>query len=464
MGGWGCPIPHYFLKKMYRLRHIEAALTGLVGWQQDYNPAKAINEDLTKSESGLYFQDAHPLLTLDNIRAIIPEDFIFAYPEWNEFREYKRGQKVRHGGRVFIALKNNTALRPDMHVSDFNDDYSRQDFGTLDKPWAGYDIVNDYLDSVTRACVRKMVQTFIQTKELAQETRTLLDRVMFYDGAGRITNVIDSRKSFVGMEIVPVRSMGVTAKIERIGLQMIGNVGVVRLYLFHSSKVEPIAYKDVEITKDNGSFVWVSIDDWYMPYIADETNAGGAWYVGYDQNELPLGMEAINVSKDWSREPCGSCNVGSVKAWRELTKYLQISPFRVKVEKGWSKVPALFDNGGIIYDNTCCYGINVEVSVGCDLSDFIIEQRAMFATALQRQVAVDVLRTMAMNPEARVNRNQTNVGRMDILYELDGNTSGRPSGLGHELKQAYAALRLNTQRIDRICLTCNNHGVRYRSV
>lgn len=118
-----------------------------------------------------------------------------------------------------------------------------------------------------------------------------------------------------------------------------------------------------------------------------------------------------------------------------------------------------------LYTSSMCYGINVEVSVGCDLTDFIIRQRNMFQTVLQKQVAYTALRTMAMNPETRVNRSQSNVNRMDILYELDGNTSGfRQSGLGYELKEAYKALRLDTQGIDRVCLTCNNGGVRYRSV
>ena len=450
---------------MYRLAQIEERLLNLVGWQQDYNPEKAINKKLTNSESGLLFQDAHPLLTLENIRAIIPEDFLFHYPEWNEFKKYEKGQRVRFGNRVYVALRNNTNTPPDINASDFNDDYFVEDFGTEDKAWAGYDIINAYLENLTRAGIRRMVQTFVQTKELAAETKTLLDRVTFFDGAGRIRNTIDNQKSFVGMEIVPVRSMGVTAKIERIGLQMIGATGTVRLYLFHSSKVEPIAYTDVEIKKDNGSFVWVTPNEWYLPYTGEDTNSGGAWYIGYNQNALPLGMEAINVSKDWSREPCGTCNIGSIKAWRELTKYIQISPFRTRVEKEWSEQPMLFDNGGLLYESTHNYGLNVELSVSCDITDFIIEQRSIFATALQREVAAMALRTMALNPEARINRNQSNVSRMDILYELDGNTNGvRPNGLGHELKQAYKALRLNTQKIDRICLRCNNHGVRYGTV
>lgn len=450
---------------MYRLGYIEDKLLNLVGWRQDYNPAKAINEDLTKSESGLLFQDAHPLVTLNNIRSIIPEDFIFHYPEWNEFRTYHRGQKVRYRDRVYIALKESVNETPDTHVSDFNDDYSRQDFGAGDKPWAGYDLLNEYLQDLTRAGIRKMVQTFIQTKELAEETKTLLDRVSFFDGAGRINNVIENTNSFVGMELTPIRSMGVTAKIERIGLQVSGATGTIRLYLFHSSRVEPISFVDVEITKANGMFVWVSPKDWYLPYMSNSTNSGGSWYVGYDQNALPIGMESINVSKDWSREPCGTCNMGDVNVWRELTKYLQISPFRKGVDKDWSGRPELFDNGDIIYQNTMNFGLNVEVSVSCDLSEFIVEQRSIFATALQQQVAAIALRTMALNPETRVNRNQVNASRMDLLYELDGNTSGtRPNGLGHELKKTYAALRLNTQGIDRICLKCNNHGVKYRVV
>jgi hypothetical protein len=53
---------------------------------------------------------------------------------------------------------------------------------------------------------------------------------------------------------------------------------------------------------------------------------------------------------------------------------------------------------------------------------------------------------------------------MDILYELDGNSQGRASGIGYELKEAYKSLSLDTSGIDRICLSCNNHGVKYRTV
>ena len=70
-----------------------------------------------------------------------------------------------------------------------------------------------------------------------------------------------------------------------------------------------------------------------------------------------------------------------------------------------------------------------------------------------------------MNPNVRVNRNQSNVTRLDILYELDGNTNGiRANGLGNDLKKAFEALSIDTKGLDRVCLTCNNKGVRYLAI
>jgi hypothetical protein len=434
---------------MTRIDEIQNAMMGLVGWEQSFNPADAIDDELTNSESGLYYQNAHPLLTLDNIKAIIPETFTFQYPEWNNTTEYKVGDKVKHLNQIYIAIADNVAETP-ANGSVY---------------WSVYNFLSDYLIHLTKNGIATTVQQFIQMKGLQQETKNLLERRTFFDGAGRINATIENRGKLVGFEIEPVRSMGVTAKIERIGLQMKGGTGIVKMYLFHSSQVDPIKTFELNFTNTNGGFQWFNIADAYMPYISDANNSGGCWFLCYNQNDLPAGMEAINVSKDWSREPCGTCNIGSLETWRELTKYMLISPFCTKAPTTFAEYPELWDIEQTNYTNTINYGLNVEITVGCDLTDFIIEQRQMFATVLQRQVAAIALRTMALNPDVRVNRNQSNVSKTDVLmYELDGNSQGRPNGLGYELKQAYKALSLNTQNLDRICLTCNNHGVKYRTV
>lgn len=434
---------------MYRLQDIQKALSKVVGWEQSYNPAEAIDAELTESESGLTFQGAHPLLTLDNMRSVMPDGWGYQYPEWAEGTEYKEGDKVRHSGQVWIAVQDNVGQEP-----------------TADSIyWTAYNILSDFLRKLTNDGIAKAVQTFVQVKQLDKETRNLMERRTFFDGAGRIRATLQNNHKLVGFEIVPVRSMGVTAKIEKIGLQMTGATGKVRIYLFHSSQIDPIRTYDLDFTVTNGGFQWFSLEGCFLPYISDSNNSGGSWYLCYNQDELPAGMEAINVSKDWSREPCGTCNRGSLETWRELTKYLQISPFAVNAPETFSEYPELWDIAQTMYTNTINYGLNCEITVGCDLTDFIISQRQVFQTVIQRQVAVSALRTLAMNPNVRVNRNQSNATRTDILYELDGNTSGvRPGGLGYDLKKAYEALSIDTKGLDRICLSCNNRGVKYRTV
>lgn len=433
---------------MIRLNEIEAALANVVGWEQSYNPATEIDDDLTTSESGLTFQGAHPLVTLDNMAAVMPDDWGFQYPAWDAAKPYAVGAKVSHSNSYWQAVTANVGSEPKEGNAD----------------WKPYNILSDYLRRLTKNAIHTTVNTFLQNKELARETKSLVERRTFFDGAARLKATVDNRHRIVGMEIVPVRAMGVTAKIERIGLQMTGGTGDITVYLFHSSQVEPVKTAVLHYTNTAGCFQWFTLTDFYLPYIGSNTDAGGAWFLCYCQDNLPDGMEALSVAKDWSAEPCQTCLGGSIEGWKQLTKYLQVSPFAVKAPEGWAQQPEMFDIGRLAYTNTCNYGINAEITIGCDLTDFIIEQRAMFASVIQKQVAVSALRTLAMNPDVRVNRHQVNATRDQILYEVDGNPQGRTSGLASELATAYRALALDTQRLDRVCLCENNHGVKYRTV
>lgn len=432
-------------KEMIRFNKIIDALRDVVGWEEPYdNPG-----DWTKGgDSGILFNDAHPLMTHDNIKAVMPDNFIMRYKEYVGGKSYRAGDVVRVGKVVYKA-ETDTDSSPTSGGDE----------------WVLYDgIYTDYLGRLVDKGITQVIQRFTSDKKIAGESKSLLERRTFFDGAGRLAATTANRHKIVGMEIVPVRAMGVTTKIERIGFQGTGGTGIIKVYIFHTSKVDPVYTLELDYTNDKGGFQWFNLTDIYLPYIGEDTDSGGAWLVCYSQDELPRGLEAINVSKDWSREPCGTCNIGSLQTWREITKYLQISPFMYDAPLTFSEFPECLDVEYLTYTNTSNYGLNIEISVGCDLTDFICSQRMLFTDVIQKQVAYNALRTMAMNPDVRVNRNQSNVSRMDILYELDGNTQGRASGLGEELDKAYKALEVDTRGIDRVCLSCNNGGVRYRTV
>lgn len=430
---------------MIRINDIQESLLHLVGWEQSISDKNKISDDLTQTDSGLYFQNAHSLLTLQNIRSCMPDEFQLQYPEWKATEIYAKGDKVIYNDKLYIATATNQNETPTTLLS-----------------WAIYDVFSDYILRLTKAGISTMVQNFLTEKQISRETKNLLERRTFFDGAGRIVNTETNRGKIVGFEITPTRSMGVTTKIEKIGLQFKTN-GEVTIYLFHSSQINPIKTVTLNYT-GSGSYQWFTLADWYLSYISQSNNSGGSWYICYNQNDID-DMQAINFTRDWSREPCGTCNKGSLETWRQITKYMMVSPFQVKALRTFAQYPELWDIETNVYTNTRNYGLNCEISVGCDLSDFIISQRSIFANVLQKQVAYNILRLMAMNPDVRVNRNQSNISRMDILYELDGNTAGTyRNGLGYELKQAYKALNIDTLGIDRICLACNNGGVKYTTV
>lgn len=176
-------------------------------------------------------------------------------------------------------------------------------------------------------------------------------------------------------------------------------------------------------------------------------------------------MEAIRYEKDWSKEPnCYTCNPYNVQAWRELMQYVKLQPFQVSKPGDWdAESPQLWDiadNLPMLFTN---YGLNVMLSVECDVTDLIIKNKIQFAGVIQKQVAYEVLKAAETNPDVVVSRFQANLSHSDVRYELDGSVTTYKRGLGAELDKAYAALQVSTEGIDKICLGCNNHGVRYRT-
>ena len=142
---------------MIRIGQIQEAMLHLVGWEQSYDPQQQIDEALTETESGLTFQQAHPMVTLENIKAIMPEEFMYHYPEWDDEKEYSRDDKVRYKGKVYISVSD------DVNVGNEPDEVSSM--------WKEYDFMSLWLTRLTNSAIAKTVQTFLQQKSLLRESQ-----------------------------------------------------------------------------------------------------------------------------------------------------------------------------------------------------------------------------------------------------------------------------------------------------
>lgn len=435
---------------MVRANDIQEKLLHLIGWKQNYDTSDLkISDALTVSESGLYFQQIHPLLTLQNMSCIAPDFKNITFPEYNSEKEYSKGNVVDYQGTQYKALQKAQGKQPDIE-SEY---------------WVETNLFSEWLESKTKASIQKAIARYCNEKTVEGTNKPLCESRTLFDGTGRLVDTVKNKKNLVGFEIIPVRAKGVTTKINKICLQFT-KAGEYILYLMHSSMDAPVKIIKLNKIRDN-SAEWFTVDDLYLPYQSEDNDAGGSWYLCYFQSELPEGSQAIRKDKDWSKEPCGSCSRRELLAWMAWSKYLEIHPFFVNEELINTEDESLHlwdvENNQYTYDNN--YGLNLEVTVSCDITDFIIEQRMMFQDVIAKQVAVDMLREFAYNSNVRTNRHSINASRLDILYEVDGDSSSmKKSGLSYQLDMAFKAIKLSTSGIDRVCLPCRNNGIKYRTV
>lgn len=435
---------------MIRIKDLNEQLLHLVGWQQSYDTSEVkLSDNLTQSESGMYFQQVHPLLTLPNLMSIAPDFKNTNFPEHDANSSYKEGVVVTLEDKYYKSIKDvpvNTEI-------------------TNDEFWIETNLFSEWLEDKTKASIIKLINKFINMKLADKASKSLIENKTLFDGAGRLTNLATNRNRFVGFEIDTVRSKGVTVKINKIGLQFT-RPGKYKVYILHSSCDTPVYSFEFEKLKSNSIEWFKPKEDILLPYESQEIDAGGSWYIGYLQSDLPENSQAINRDRDWSTQPCKGCSRQEFLAWQAWSKYIEIHPFYVDENQLLGEDEQMYFDPEIMnftYDAN--YGINLDVSVYCDLTDFIIKQKQLFQDVIAKQVTVDFLREFAYNPNVRTNRRSINASRTDILYELDGDSSSmKHSGLNYELDLALKALNFSTQGLDRVCLPCVNHGLKYRTV
>ena len=446
---------------MIRIKDLQNSFMHLVGWEQNYDTSGLkIADSLTQSESGLYFQQVHPLLTLENLISIAPDFKNISYPQYSDSVEYKKGNVVSDSeGHLYKALK------ASLGESLQNEEY-----------WSETNPFSEWLEAKTKASIIKALSKYVTDKITKGSYKTLFENRTLFDGTGRLTDTIKNKHNLVGFEIVPIRAKGITTKINRIGLQFT-EPGSYEIYIMHSSSNEPVYTLQLVKEKSN-SMEWFNLNDIYLPYEGPSNDAGGSWYICYYQSKLPGASQAIKKNRDWSKEPCKACSRYEYDSWTLWSKYLEIHPFFVNEElitdtNFGSDFGSDFGNTSLymwdVNDNQYIYdtnfGINLDITMSCDITDFMISQRALFADVISKQVGIDILREFAYNANVRTNRHSINASKVDILYELDGDSSSmKKSGLSYQLEQAFKSIELVTEGLDRVCLPCVNHGIKYRTV
>lgn len=425
---------------MIRIKDIHNSLHGLVGFSRSTEEELQLSEVMTSSDSGLYFTDEHPMMTLDNLRNTAPLELTEAVPKWVAEHLYHKGEIVQYDEQKYIAKQDTYAVPTNGEWEIAND----------------FDV---YLSKKVNASISKVVNRWLEEKKTELNTKTLLENKYLFTTAGRISDTIEKKGRIVGLEIQTPRYASVSTKINKIGLQMKGT-GMVTMYLFHSSNPNPIKTIDINRTQ-NGMMQWFTMDDFILPFVSENNDSGGTWYLVYWEDSIGQ-QEAIKKDYDFGKQPCSTCNQYEYNNHVSWSKFLQVSPFYTIPFDKDSRM--LWDIDNNMYNSNGNYGINLQVSVECDLTNFVIEQKRIFANAISKQFALDMLSTMYYNSNNRINFKSQNGTYEKIAYDIEGDNQGRKSGIRYELEKAIQALRIETNGIDKICLQCRKRGVRVGTI
>ena len=296
---------------------------------------------------------------------------------------------------------------------------------------------SQWLLSATEDGITKAVSRLLTEKLSQKSAMGILDsKILFDQAATRAQYDIDGK--MVGVELYIYNRFGVKAKVERIGLCYdLPCQAVVKLW--HTSQKDPVKTETFSYTKAM-SVQWFSLNPAFEFHYDSHSDAvGGVWMITVT---VPDGITAV------------APHASPVYYGR----FLKAIPFTA------TKQTTIWDLEDNDYE-TQAAGLNIHIALQTDFTYFILDQRDQLSALIAKQVAAMLLRQIAFNPSAKIGHHTANISKAELLYELDGDSTGnKKSGIGHDLEKLIQATSLDTEKLDNIVFSKKSKSIRYRTI
>lgn len=219
-----------------------------------------------------------------------------------------------------------------------------------------------------------------------------IDSDLLYKHENTWDESIDNDTDFVGYEINIPKNSNVSVIINNILLEFIEQQ-TVKILVFNSAAKSPV--KTLEVTAEEKTVTEGSLKQTMNSY----EYWGGRWFIGYLRSGLT--KKAAKRNFELADLPYFFGDLVDIKAMRI---------------DGWD-TEEMFDMNDIEYTSEA-YGLNMELSLYRDFTELVLTNRNRFASALQYQVAVNVVDLISNS--IRSNK-QERLSKSNALLELAGN-------------------------------------------
>lgn len=298
--------------------------------------------------------------------------------------------------------------------------------------------LEQYLEEIEDDAVTKLLDSVVEHKKLNSSTKDIVNNVVIRNAVAFGGTHINEGK-FVGVEFMLTNDLSLRAIINRFALYTTVPQSGLTMYLYHEHSTSPLAtYTFDSVAGKIQSWSDVNI---IMDY-ANTDLAGGRYFFGYYQDDLAGAAKMYN-KLNWSTGFCSSCDGGvSQRQFKSLTKHVHMRSFYVNAS---SLDPGreLFDINQVFHDATATYGLNFNISIRCNLTQFWIDNRTEFKTALKKQMQVSVMQDMLSSSQI----NYIEQGLQALIIE-------QLPAKEEELKEAIKNINLDQGNLTSLCLPC----------
>lgn len=394
-----------------------------------------IAESLNPSTAVILVNDVHPLITVENLSSCFRDETLLGINAWSNSVEYKKGQKVKLNNKYYKALQASTNNNPASEVTF----------------WQEISLLTEQLSSIIDASCNKLLMSIFDAKQIHQTVKSILDDFYLFDGRADNINLNANLNRLVGFRIDVKEPKDLNIVISKICAQFVGTADTIPIKVFHSSVInEPVFEVELEYST-SGKAEWFDINDLNLNYISDLNDTGGVWYIVYNEADIPNLQSTKKERNIYLGPPCGTCLATYQEMYAKRSKYMSVQPFYVN--EGNFTPGELWDEANEIYVEENNFGLNLSISIQCDLSDFICRNKLQFANALAYQVGCDILKEFIHS-----NRNNylEEKVKSDAYYALYGDKNTNYGGLKSELDKKIKAVSFNISSLNELCLPCEN--------
>lgn len=403
---------------MFNANTVKSELISLIGWKKSNNPSQSDNPmgDLLTASSGQYYNDHHPLLTVENLKSIADTFSNYTYPAHDSEATYDLGDVVTDSGKYYASVVNSNtgnAVSSEAH-------------------WRETNPFNEWLRVRTQAGIIETINDWIALKFERKTAANLLSRAQVVNPPGTKALPVGDTKRYVCWSVVPSPLLDIILTIDRASIQMVNSEETI-IYFFKNGSDTPTDQITIDGDATN-AVQWIETG-W-------ELERGNFYYIAVDRDSIDA--EPINAL-------AGMDVTGTYNRFPGTLPYAEVAAFEHDGpgNDGWSDVQNILTNRNN-------YGLNLQISARCDYTNFIIDQSRLFINAFCKRVAMNMLRELAYNATAKINRAELNVPREALWIEIDGPPypGGHHAGIKKQYLDALKAITFDSRSLSKDCLPC----------